>query len=115
MKKKVITILTPGNNTIVISDKNQSILIQDQSDNKVELSSNGISLDSPKDISMTSSGKISLEATGEISISSQADVKLSGLNIEHSADVGLTAKGGASAELSAGGNTTVKGAMVMIN
>lgn len=114
-EKKVITILTPGNNTIVISDENQSILIQDQSNNKVELSSNGISLDSPKDISMTSSGKISLEATGEISISSQADVKLSGLNIEHSADVGLTAKGGASAELSAGGNTTVKGAMVMIN
>ena len=36
-------------------------------------------------------------------------------SFEHNANVGLTSKGGASAELSAGGNTTVKGAMVMIN
>lgn len=114
-ENKVITVVTPGSNKIVISDNDKSILIQDQTDNKVELSTSGIVIDSPKDVSIKASGKMSLEAVGEISISSSADVKASGLNIEHSADVGLTVKGGASAELSAGGNTTVKGAMVMIN
>jgi uncharacterized protein involved in type VI secretion and phage assembly len=113
--KKIISILTPGNNKIVLSDEDQSILVQDQTGNKVELSSSGIVLDSPKDIKISATGKISMQATGEISMTSQADIKASGLNIEHSANVGITAKGGASAELSAGGNTTVKGAMVMIN
>ncbi|MDG2420496.1 MAG: type VI secretion system tip protein VgrG [Gammaproteobacteria bacterium] len=114
-EKKVITIVTPGENKIVISDEDKSILITDQSANKVELSDSGIVMDSPKDITLSAQGKISLDAMGEISISSQADFKTSGLNIEHNANVGLTAKGGASAEISAGGNTTVKGAMVMIN
>ena len=113
--KKIITIITPEKNKIVISDENKSILITDQSDNKFELSDDGIVMDSPKDISFSAKGKISIDAMGEISISSKADLKAAGMNIEHNADVGLTSKGGASAELSAGGNTTVKGAMVMIN
>ena len=113
--KKVITIITPAENKIIISDEDKSILITDQSDNKFELSDSGIVVDSPKDISFSAKGKISLDAMGEISISSKADLKAAGMNIEHNANVGLTSKGGASAELSAGGNTTVKGAMVMIN
>jgi hypothetical protein len=38
-----------------------------------------------------------------------------GLNITNTAKVGFTAKGSASAEISASGQTIVKGAMVMIN
>lgn len=113
--KKTITILTPGNNTIVLSDDGKSILLQDQNSNKIELSDSGIVLDSPKDISMTAKGKITLDAVGEIGISSKADVKVDGLNVNHTANVGFVAKGNASAELSASGQTTVKGAMVMIN
>lgn len=113
--KKIITVITPGENKIVVSDDGQSILLQDQNNNKVKLSSDGILLDSPSDISIKATGKISLSATGNVEIESQADVKASGLNIEHNAQVGFTAKGNASAEISASGNTTVKGAMVMIN
>lgn len=114
-ENKVVTLVTPGNNTIVISDKDKSILIQDQNSNKVELSSSGILLDSPKDITVTAKGKITLDAVGEVGISSKADVKIAGLNINNSANVGFVAKGNATAELSASGQTTVKGAMVMIN
>ncbi len=114
-EKKIITIVTPGCNTVVISDDEKSILLQDQNDNKVELSDSGIVLDSPKDISITAKGKISIDATGEIGVSSKADVSVDGLNINQTANVGFTAKGNASAELSASGQTTVKGAMVMIN
>lgn len=112
---KIITVTTPGNNKIVLSDKDKSILLQDQNNNKVELNPSGITLDSPKDITITAKGKITVDAVGAISISSKADVKTAGLNIASEAQVGLTAKGNASAELSAAGQTVVKGAMVMIN
>ena len=45
----------------------------------------------------------------------QADVSAKGMNVNLEAQTGLTAKGNATAELSASGQTTVKGAMVMIN
>jgi hypothetical protein len=48
-------------------------------------------------------------------MAAQADVKVSGLNVTHTAQVGFSAKGSATAELSASGQTTVRGALVMIN
>ena len=47
--------------------------------------------------------------------SSQADVKSTGLNVVCEGQVGFTGKGSATAELSASGETVVRGAMVMIN
>jgi len=113
--KKITTIITPNENKIVLSDEDKSILLQDQNSNKVELNTDGITLDSPKDISITATGKITIDAKDEINISSTADVSVKGLNVSHTADVGFTATGSATAELSASGETTVKGAMVMIN
>lgn len=113
--KKIITIQTPANNKVVLSDEGKSILLQDQNNNKVELSANGIVLDSPKDIKIAAKGGITLDAVNAISLTSKADVKSSGLNVNCDAQVGFTAKGAATAELSASGQTTVKGAMVMIN
>lgn len=114
-EKKITTIITPGNNQIVLSDDGKSILLQDQNSNKVELNSGGILLDSPKDIQITAKGKISISATGAIETSSKADVSVSGQNVNNTAQVGFVAKGNATAEISASGQTTVKGAMVMIN
>jgi len=114
-KDKVITITTPANNKIVISDKDKSIVLEDQTSNKVTLDTGGITLDSPKDIKLTAKGSMTLDAVGAVSISSKADVKAAGLNVACEAQVGFTGKGAASAELSASGQTTVKGAMVMIN
>lgn len=113
--KKIITLITPGKNKIVISDDAKSILLQDQNDNKVELSPSGILLDSPKDITINAKGKVSISAVQNVEVSAKADVKVDGLNITQTAKVGFTAKGTATAELSATGQTTVKGAMVMIN
>jgi len=113
--KKVITVVTPGNNKIVLSDDDKSIVIQDKNNNKVSLTTSGISMESPKDIAITAKGKVSIDATEGVAISSKADVTVKGVNVSNSADVGFTAKGNATAELSASGQTTVKGAMVMIN
>lgn len=112
---KTITITTPANNRVVISDNGKSILLHDQSDNKVELNPSGITLDSAKDIKLNAKGGITLDAVGAISIVSKSDIKGAGLNISCEAQVAFTAQGNATAELSAAGQTVVKGAMVMIN
>ena len=114
-EKKIITVITPGDNKLVISDEDKSILLEDQNGNKVELGSDGITLDSPKDINIKAQGKITIDAMGEVGVNSKADVSVAGLNVNHEAQVGFAAKGNATAELSASGQTTVKGAMVMIN
>ncbi|MBA4344509.1 MAG: Rhs element Vgr protein [Methylibium sp.] len=113
--KKTITITTPSANQLVLDDSGKSILIKDQNGNSIKLSESGIALDSPKDITLTAKGGITLDAVNAISLTSKADVKAAGLNISCEAQVGFSAKGAASAELSASGQTTVKGAMVMIN
>ena len=114
-ENKVITLTTPENNRVIISDKDKSILLQDQNDNKVELGPDGIVLDSPKDIKISAKGKVTIDAVGAIRMTSKADVAVEGMNVNHTAKIGFVAKGSASAELSASGQTTVKGAMVMIN
>ena len=68
-----------------------------------------------KDIKIQAKGMVAIDAVEKIEVSSKADVAISGLNIENDAKVGFAAKGGATAELSASGQTTVKGAMVEIN
>jgi Rhs element Vgr protein len=112
---KVITITTPGKNQMVLSDKDKSITLLDQNQNKVALTTSGIELNSPKDIVLKATGSIKLDATGPVKIQSQADVQQSGMNVQCEAQIGFTAKGNASAELSASGQTVVKGGLVMIN
>lgn len=112
---KILTINTPAGNQWVMNDKDKMIEVEDMNGNKLTMNDSGISMESPKDIKISAKGKISLDAMGEIGISSKADIKSAGMNINHEAQVGFIAKGNASAELSASGQTTVKGAMVMIN
>jgi uncharacterized protein involved in type VI secretion and phage assembly len=114
-QNKVITLMTPGKNKVVLSDQDQSIVLLDQNNNRAELNPGGITLDSPKDIKVKANGTITLDAVGAINISSQADVKSTGLNVLCEGQVGFTGKGSATAELSASGETVVRGAMVMIN
>jgi len=113
--KKILTVETPGKNQVVLSDEGKSILLKDQNGNQVKLSESGILLDSPKDITIKAAGKIVLQGTGNVELDSKADLKGKGMNVNLEAQVGMVAKGAASAEFSASGQTTVKGAMVMIN
>jgi Rhs element Vgr protein len=114
-KDKIITIVTPAKNTLVLDDKDQSVLLQDQNGNSIKLSSAGIALDSPKDIKLTAQGGITLTATTGMTFDCKADIQAQGLNITADAKQGFTGKGAATAELSAAGQTTVKGALVAIN
>ena len=112
---KIITVITPGKNQVVLDDKNQAILVQDQHNNSIKLSSAGIALTSQSDIKLTAQGNVTITANAAININATSDLKATGMNVTCEAQVGFTGKGSATAELSAAGQTTVKGAMVMIN
>lgn len=114
-EKKVITIATPSKNTLEISDDDKSITLTDQHKNEIKMDSGGITLTSAKDIMLKAKGGITLDATSKISGTAKSNISLDGTNIKVQAKVGVTVKGNATAELSASGQTTVKGAMVMIN
>ena len=114
-EKKIITVSTPGKNTVEISDDGKHIKLTDQNKNEITMDKNGISLSSAKDITLKAKGNITMDATMKLSGTAKQDVSLDGLNVKVQAKVGATVKGNATAELSASGQTTVKGAMVMIN
>jgi Rhs element Vgr protein len=114
-EKKAITITTPGKRKFVLDDNGKKISGEDGSGNKFEMSDSGIKLESKKDISIDTKGKFNVSAVGGINLSSKGDLKGEGLNVEFSGKVGFTGKGSAKAEVSASGQTVIKGAMVMIN
>jgi uncharacterized protein involved in type VI secretion and phage assembly len=114
-EKKIISIQTPDNNQLIISDEAKSIQLSDQNGNTLNLDSNGITLSSAKDIILKSKGNVIIDSVSNVNIGSKSDIVLNGLNVKATAQVGFTGKGNATAELSASGTTTVKGAMIMIN
>lgn len=114
-EKKIVKILTPGNNSITLDDEGKAIEIKDQNGNSLKMSASGIELKSDKDIKLTATGNITLTATGKAEIKATGDAAISGANVKNTAQIAFSAKGNATAELSASGQTTVKGAMVMIN
>jgi hypothetical protein len=64
---------------------------------------------------MSAKGSITLDATGKVGVKAKQDAAIEGMNVTVKAQTTLKVTGTASAELSASGQTTVKGAMVMIN
>lgn len=114
-EKKVMTLETPAGNVVTLDDENKKTVISDQNGNVITMDPSGINMLSNKDISLKAKGDISLEAEGKIALGAKNDVVVSGLNVTNEALNGFTATGGATAELKASGQTTVKGGIVMIN
>ncbi len=112
----VLTLNTPSKNQAVFSDKDKKITIKDQNGNSIEMSSSGITLKSSKNINIEASQKLILRGDAGVDIQSSGDdVSIKGMNVKASADMGFSAVGEISAQLTGGTETTIKGAMVMIN
>lgn len=114
-EKKITKIETPGGNSITLNDDAKSIEIVDLNNNSVKMTSGGVNIQTNKDIVLKATGNITLDATGKVNINAKQDVAVAGMNVNNTAQVGFTAKGNATAEISAAGQTTVKGGLVMIN
>lgn len=115
-KDKIITLKTPENNSIVISEKTKDITITDQNENLLKMSENGITLSSKKDIKINSSEKISIIGAKGVSIEGKSakGVEVSGNKVLINGKTSLTAKGG-KADFTASGKVTIKGSAVGIN
>lgn len=114
-EKKSITLTTPANNSIVINDEDKSIKLTDQHQNKIVMNDSGILIESSKSLSLKAKTAIEIEAGTNIDIKAKSALNMKAPKIEAKADISFTANGSAKAELSAGGQTVIKGAMVMIN
>lgn len=67
-EKKSLTISTSDDNVITINEQDKFVEVKDANDNTVKLSSDGISLDSGKDVIIKSSGDIKIQASGNVEI-----------------------------------------------
>ena len=115
-EKKILTITTPGKNTIVLDDDQGKITVSDQNSNVVTMSSDGITAKSPKDISITADGKVNITGTqGVIIAASGGDVNISGINIKETADSQYSSEGGQMSKINGGMELTLQSAMIMIN
>lgn len=98
-EKKSITIETPAGKSIVIDEDAGTITAKDENNNKIEMSSDGITIESAADLK--------LKATG--------DVTIEGTNVTNKANAQFKAEGSAGAELSTSASAVVKGSVVQIN
>lgn len=110
-----LTIRTPSGGQIVIGYARDVLVVEDPRGNSVKFDADGISLKSTGNLSIHANGDLSLSAGGKIDLTSPQDIKATSFNLKLAAHASLSATGGASAELSASGLTTIKGAMVRIN
>ncbi|WGH75704.1 type VI secretion system tip protein VgrG [Tenacibaculum tangerinum] len=114
-ENKIFTIETPNKNTAIFSDKDKQITLKDQNGNSIVMSESGITIKSGKSINIEADQEVTIKGTQGVTVQATQDVQIKGMNIKSSADVQYSAKGGASAQFEGGGETTIKGAMVMIN
>ncbi|MEM7105408.1 MAG: type VI secretion system tip protein VgrG [Bacteroidota bacterium] len=97
--KSSIEVSTPNGNKILLSEDDGSILVEDENGNTVKMSSDGVDV----------------ESAGDINIKASGDVNIEGTNVNVSAQSQLVCEGTTGAELSSGGQTVIKGALVAIN
>lgn len=98
-EKKSITIETPAGNTIIISDDEKGITLKDENGNKMQMNTDGIIMESAKDVQ--------IKATG--------DIKIEGINVEIKASANLKGEGSAGAAFKSSAITEIKGSLVNIN
>jgi len=115
-ENKVLTAITPAKNKLVLDDKNKQITIQDQDQNSIVMSSDGITIKSPKSINIEAEQQVSIKGKTGINIgSSGGDVTVNGNNIKQTADLQFSAQGNVTASVKGGGELTLRAPMVKIN
>ena len=114
-ENKVLTLKTPGGNTIEMDDSG-GITVKDSNGNSIKMASSGVTIDSAGSLTLKASQGVSIEgATGIDLKASGGDVTMKGLNVTAEAQIKFSGKGTAQAELNGSGQVTVQGGIVMIN
>jgi len=115
-QNKVLTIITPAKNQVILSDQDNQITIQDDNQNSIVMSNNGITIKSGTNINIQATQNVSITGNQGITASSSGgDVAISGINVSETAQAQYSAAGNATAQINGGAELTMKAAMVMIN
>jgi Rhs element Vgr protein len=114
-EKKSFTVETPGKNTLTVSDDAKGIALTDENDNKIVMNNSGITIESAKDLTLKAKMNVVIDAGTNLNGKAKTNIAMKGMKVDVTADMELTVKGTAKAEISATGQTVVKGAVVMIN
>ena len=112
-KDKIVKIKTATNREIIISDKDESIILGNNGDT-FSLTKDGVKIKSSKDI-IVEGKNINFNANGSVNIKAKSDVKIEATNISTNGSMGVEVKGGNGAKLESSGITEIKGSMVNIN
>ena len=99
-EQKVIRFETPAGNQISLNEADQALKIQDQNGNKIEMTPNGITIESSTAITLKAGTTVQLESGTSFSVKGGTDLKLEGTS---------------GAELSSPAITKVKGSLLQLN
>ena len=106
-EKKIISIETPNGNRMDLTEDEGAIKLEDENGNKLVLNSDGILLESAKDIILKATGDVKIEG---VNIESKAQA-----NFTAEASAGATLKGSATVTVEGGATAVLKGGLVQIN
>ncbi|MGX2040177.1 type VI secretion system tip protein VgrG [Methylocaldum sp. MU1018] len=98
--KKIMRLETPAGNKIALSEEDQGLTIEDQNGNKIEMTPDGIRIESAKALELKAGTELKMESGTSFSAKGGTELKLEGT-------VG--------AEISSTATTKVKGGLVQIN
>ncbi len=111
--KKSITIETPAGNKVIITEEDKKIYFEDQNGNKLTMNSDGMTMESAKDIILKATGDIKAEGVN-ISLKSTSELKAEGANVSLKGTAELKAEG-ASLSLKGSAQAKLEGGIVSIN
>ena len=126
-KKHKVTLTLPSGTTLVLDDETQKVELRDKESKDallMDLKEGNISLTAANKIELSAGGEatVTLEKAGNITIKASQKAAMEGVNVEEKASANLKLEGATAAvkssgtlELTATGNTTLKGLMININ
>lgn len=103
---KTINIDTPAGNSIILDEDGKKIEIKDQNSNKITMDSNGIIMESPKNIE--------INAGAELKISAGTKMEIKGKTMTLKSDTNVNINS-AMTKINSDGVTEIKGSLVKIN
>lgn len=98
--KKVVTLETPAGNVLTLSEADKKVSLVDQNGNKVEMTADGIVVESAKALTLKAGTELKLESGTALSVKGGSELKM---------------EGAAGVELSSSAITKVKGSLLQLN
>ncbi len=112
---KVMELSTPAGNTITLSEADKAITVADQNGNTIEMTSDGITIESAKAITLKAATEVKAESGTSFELKGGTELKVeSGTSFSAKGGADLKLEGTA-VELSGSATTTIKGGLVQIN